>query len=75
MDAYPDLVFPAKIEQLAPIGEHGSFSEKVRVFAVVVSIEGNDPKLMPDLSAAVDVDVAGQSAGASQASVAKGGSQ
>jgi len=28
----------------------------------VVAIEGNDPKLMPDLSAAVDVDVAKQSA-------------
>ena len=56
LDAYPELLFPAKIEQLAPIGERGSFSEKVRVFAVIVSIQGNDPKLMPDLSAAVDVD-------------------
>jgi HlyD family secretion protein len=60
LDAYPELVFPAKIDQLAPIGEHGSFSEKVRVFAVVVAIQGNDPKLMPDLSAAVDINVADQ---------------
>ena len=59
LDAYPEMVFPAKVEQLAPIGESGSFSDRVRQFAVVVSIEGNDPKLMPDLSAAVDVDVAG----------------
>jgi multidrug efflux pump subunit AcrA (membrane-fusion protein) len=59
LDAYPDLVFPAKIEQLAPIGERGSFSEKVRVFAVIVSIQGNDSRLMPDLSAAVDVDASG----------------
>jgi len=57
LDAYPDLVFPAQIEQLAPIGESGRFSGKVRVFAVIVSIHGNDPKLMPDLSAAVDVDL------------------
>lgn len=56
LDAYPDLAFPAKVDQLAPISEHGSFSEKVRVFAVIVSIQGNDPRLMPDLSAAVDVD-------------------
>lgn len=57
LDAYPELVFPAQVEQLAPIAESGSFSDKVRQFAVVVSIHGNDPKLMPDLSAAVDVDL------------------
>lgn len=58
LDAYPELKFSGKIDQLAPIGEHGSFSEKVRVFAVIVAIQGNDPKLMPDLSAAVDVSIA-----------------
>jgi HlyD family secretion protein len=63
LDAYPDLVFPAKLDQLAPIGESGDFSSKLRTFVVIVSIEGNDPKLMPDLSAAVDVDVAKQSPG------------
>lgn len=62
LDAYPEMVFPARIEQLAPIGERGSFSDKVRVFAVIVSIQGADPKLMPDLSAAVDVDSSGQKA-------------
>jgi len=63
LDAYPDLVFTAKLDQVAPIGEGGSFSGKVRAFVVIVAIEGNDPKLMPDLSAAVDVDVATRSAG------------
>jgi multidrug efflux pump subunit AcrA (membrane-fusion protein) len=58
LDAYPDLVFAAKLDQLAPIGEGGDFSNKLRAFVVIVAIEGNDPKLMPDLSAAVDVDVA-----------------
>jgi multidrug resistance efflux pump len=58
LDAYPDLVFAAKLDQLAPIGEGGDFSDKLRSFVVIVSIAGNDPKLMPDLSAAVDVDVA-----------------
>jgi HlyD family secretion protein len=75
LDAYPELVLPAKVEQVAPIGEHGSFSEKVRVFSVVVSIQGSDPKLMPDLSAAIDVEAAGQTAGASSGPPAKGGSQ
>jgi len=60
LDAYPELVLPAKIEQLAPIGDGGSFSAKLRSFVVIVSIEGNNPKLMPDLSAAVDVDVSAQ---------------
>ncbi len=62
LDAYPDLVFPAKLDQMGPVGEGGDFSSKLRAFVVVVAIEGNDPKLMPDLSAAVDVDVAKQSA-------------
>jgi HlyD family secretion protein len=60
LDAYPELVFPAKLDQLAPIGEGGDFSNKLRAFVVIVSIEGNDPRLMPDLSAAVDVDLSKQ---------------
>ena len=75
LDAYPDLVFPAKVEQLAPIGEHGSFSEKVRVFAVIVSIQGNDSRLMPDLSAAVDVDASEQDPAMSSTESPAGGSQ
>jgi len=58
LDAYPDLVFPAKLDQLSPIGEGGDFSSKLRSFVVIVAISGNDPKLMPDLSAAIDVEVA-----------------
>ena len=57
LDAYPEMVFPAKVEQVSPIGEEGDFSNKLRSFTVLVSIQGNDPKLMPDLSAAVDVDL------------------
>jgi HlyD family secretion protein len=59
LDAYPQLVFPGKLEEMAPIGRSGDFSSKIRSFAVVFSIAGSDTKLMPDLSAAVDVDVAG----------------
>jgi len=73
LDAYPDLVFPAKLDQLAPIGEGGDFSNKLRAFVVIVAIEGNDPKLMPDLSAAVDVDIAKPNAAV--AFSAGGGSQ
>lgn len=55
LDAYPDLAFLAKLDQMAPIAEGGDFSSKLRSFVVIVAIQGNDPKLMPDLSAAVDV--------------------
>jgi HlyD family secretion protein len=55
VDAYPELVFRGKLEEIAPIARSGDFSTKLRTFAVVFSIEGSDAKLMPDLSAAVDV--------------------
>jgi HlyD family secretion protein len=58
LDAYPELVFRAKLTQQAPMGRSGGFSDKLRTFAVVFSIRGDDPRLMPDLSAAVDVDAA-----------------
>jgi len=56
LDAYPEMVLQVKVDQISPIGENGDFSAKLRTFVVIVAIEGNDPKLMPDLSAAVDVD-------------------
>jgi multidrug resistance efflux pump len=55
IDAYPELVLPAKLEQIAPVGRGGDFSAKVRTFSAIFSIQGSDAKLMPDLSAAVDV--------------------
>jgi hypothetical protein len=57
------MVFPAKLDQISPIGEGGDFSSKLRVFVVIVAIQGNDPKLMPDLSAAVDVEVSQRNTG------------
>ena len=62
LDAYPEMIFHGRVDQISPIGEGGDFSSKLKNFAVVVSIQGNDPKLMPDLSAAVDVDVAAHKA-------------
>ncbi len=60
LDAYPELVFPGKLEETAPLARNGDFSTKLRTFTVVFSISGSDAKLMPDLSAAVDVDLAAQ---------------
>ncbi|MDE3135288.1 MAG: efflux RND transporter periplasmic adaptor subunit [Acidobacteriota bacterium] len=55
LDAYPGLSFSGTLEQLAPLGDAGEFSKKVRTFDGIFSIQGSDPRLMPDLSAAVDV--------------------
>ncbi len=56
LDAYPDMVFHGKVEQISAIGVGGIFSQKVHNFTVLISIEGADPKLLPDLSAAVDIE-------------------
>jgi HlyD family secretion protein len=57
LDAYPDLVFSGKLERLAAIGITSSMNTKVRTFATTFSIEGTDPRLLPDLSAAVDIEI------------------
>ncbi len=58
LDAYPDMVFPAKLTKLAPVSQTGDFSDKVRTFDATYRIEGSDPRLTPDLSAAADVQIA-----------------
>jgi multidrug efflux pump subunit AcrA (membrane-fusion protein) len=57
LDAYPGKVFPAKLEQLAPIGIASDMTEKVRTFVAIFSVAARDPVLMPDLSAAADVEI------------------
>jgi HlyD family secretion protein len=57
LDAYPDLQFTGRVEQVAPVGAASMLTTRVRNFVAVVSIEGSHPKLMPDLSAAVDVEL------------------
>lgn len=59
LDAYPELSFSGKLEQIAPVAREGDFSNKLATFGVTFSMQGHDDKLMPDLSAAVDVDVRG----------------
>lgn len=57
LDAYPDLEMQGQLDSIDPIGNKGDFSGKVRKFTGIFSIRGSDPRLMPDLSAAVDVPV------------------
>lgn len=57
LDAYPDLSFNGRIERIAAIGVTSGLSDKVRTFNVVFSILGSDSRLMPDLSASLDVEL------------------
>lgn len=57
LDAYPDLVLPGKLGQAAAIGVTSGLSAKVHTFASLFPIAGSDPRLLPDLSAAVDVEL------------------
>jgi hypothetical protein len=58
LDAYPELEFSGRLEEMAPMGRNGTFSSTLRYFQVVFSVVGQDTKLMPDLAAAVDVEPA-----------------
>jgi len=43
---------------MSPVGTPSTLSPKVRNFVVIVAIDGSDPKLMPDLTASLDVELA-----------------
>jgi HlyD family secretion protein len=57
LDAYPELKFHGRVEQVAPVGTTSMLTARVRNFVAIVSIQGSHPKLLPDLSAAVDVEL------------------
>jgi len=57
LDAYSDLVLSGSIEHIAAIGNTSTLSQAVHNFNATFSIQGTDPRLLPDLSAAVDVEL------------------
>lgn len=57
LDAYPDISLPGRLERIATIGNTSNFNNRVRTFTGVFSMQGTVPQLMPDLSAAVDVEL------------------
>jgi HlyD family secretion protein len=57
LDAYPGTSFPAKLESITLIGEASVLNPKVHFYSALVSIDASDTRLMPDLSAAVDVEL------------------
>jgi HlyD family secretion protein len=57
LDAYPELDFSGRVESIAAVAQTSTFSGKARTVVVLFTINGTDPKLMPDLSASVDIEV------------------
>ena len=57
LDAYPELNFTGKIASIAAVAQTSAFSGKARTLIVFFSINGTDPKLLPDLSSAVDIEL------------------
>jgi len=57
LDSYPAHPFGGRLEQLSPIGAPSGLSNRVRTYTAVFSIAGSDPHVLPDLAAAVEVDV------------------
>jgi HlyD family secretion protein len=58
LDSFPTKTFTGRLEQMSQIGAVSTMSNRVRSFLAIFSIDGSDPHLMPDLAAAIDVDVA-----------------
>ncbi|MCU1327910.1 MAG: hypothetical protein JWN34_3280 [Bryobacterales bacterium] len=56
LDAFPGTLFKAHFVSASPVATSG-LGVSVKTFTARFRLEGNDPRLMPDLSAAVDIDV------------------
>jgi multidrug resistance efflux pump len=59
LDAYPELRFDGRVDLVSPLGVKSSMTPTVYTFVALVSIEGTHARLMPDLTASVDVRTAG----------------
>jgi HlyD family secretion protein len=57
LEAYPGRRFAARVESMAPAAVTSVLSPRARWFAATLAIEGADPLMLPDLTAAVDVVV------------------
>jgi len=63
LDAYPDLSLPAHFEHASPVASSG-FGSPIKSFTAVFKLDKHDPRLMPDLSAALVVEGPAEHTGA-----------
>ena len=61
LDAYPGAVFDADLESASPVATSG-FDSPVRAFTAIFRIRQQDPRLLPDLSAALEIETAAAAA-------------
>lgn len=54
LDAYPDISLPAHVEFVSPVAS-SALGSPVKTFTALVKLDRSDPRVMPDLSAAVVV--------------------
>jgi len=52
LDAYPDAVFRARFQSASPVAT-AALGSPIRNFGAIFRIDATDPRLLPDLSAAV----------------------
>jgi len=57
LDAYPDLYFGGQITQISPLAVTSTLSPKLRYFMMLAEIDTAHAKLMPDLTASLDVEL------------------
>lgn len=53
VDAYPEMTLPASFVTASPIAASPGLGRGLKTFMAVFKLQGSDPRLMPDLSAAV----------------------
>jgi len=54
LDAYPGVAFEAHLESASPVAS-GGLQSPIRSFSAKFRIDGQDPRILPDLSAAVEI--------------------
>jgi multidrug resistance efflux pump len=59
LDAYPDTAFDAQLESASPVATAG-LESPVKSFSARFRIGRRDPRLLPDLSASMEIDIPGE---------------
>jgi hypothetical protein len=55
LDAYPDISLPAHVEFVSPVAA-SALGSPIKTFTALIKLDHSDPRIMPDLSAAVVVE-------------------